>query len=379
MRILALPRYSALGPSSRVRFYQYFPYLASRGMEIQVAPLLEDDYIIRLFARKHPSSIQVAQAYARRLATLLSADSFDLLWIEKELFPWLPKWAEKLLANTGIPYVVDFDDAVFHRYDLHANPIIRSMLGKSIDAVMRSARTVLVGNDYLAGHASRAGAKKIEYLPSVVDLDRYSIRGNASTQIRIGWIGSPVTAPYLGLIRDALEQTSRQLDLNLVLVGVGKQDPLPGLEKEILPWSEAGEVAAIQSFDVGIMPLPDEPFERGKCGYKLIQYMACGLPVIASPVGANMQIVEQGRTGFLASSSADWVQALVTLGQDAGLRDKVGKAGRAKVEKEYSLQVAAPRLFEILSTAVTNGSVTRKNKPSKNLSDKIALDQGLEK
>jgi glycosyltransferase involved in cell wall biosynthesis len=236
---------------------------------------------------------------------------------------------------------------------MHANPLIRALLGKSIDAVMRHATTVVVGNDYLAERARHAGASRIEYLPSVVDIDRYSIREKTGEQFRIGWIGSPITAPYVGLIRDALEEVSLKINMRLVLVGAGNQDPFPNMEKEFLPWSEDTEVANIRSFDVGIMPLPDGPFERGKCGYKLVQYMACGLPVIASPVSVNTRIVEQGKTGFLASSTAEWVQALVMLSQSANLRSDLGKAGRKKVEQEYCLQVTAPRLLEILTDAAS--------------------------
>ena len=351
MHILALTRYSSLGASSRIRFFQYFPYLTDWGVELEVVPLLDDGYILSLYSGKRPSIFPVAAAYARRIAKLMKSGSFDLLWIEKELFPWLPAWAERILAGAGVPYVVDYDDAVFHRYDMHANPLIRGWLGKSIDAVISHASTVVVGNDYLAGHARLAGAVKIEYLPSVVDINRYSIHEKTDGKFRIGWIGSPVTAPYLGLIRDALEQATRKLDMHLVLVGAGNRDPLPGLAKDILPWSEASEAADIQSFDAGIMPLPDGPFERGKCGYKLIQYMACGLPVIASPVGVNMQIVVPGRTGFLPSTSTDWVQAFAMLSSNAELRDAMGKMGRKKVEQEYSLQMTAPRLLEILTKA----------------------------
>jgi len=292
-------------------------------------------------------------AYINRVARLMNSRSFDLLWVEKELFPWFPAWVESSLAGQGIPYVVDYGDAVFHRYDMHANPIIRALLGKSIDSVMRQAATVVVGNDYLAERAHHAGASRIEYLPSVVDINRYSIQEKAGEQFRIGWIGSPITAPYVGLIRDALEDVSQKINMRLVLVGAGDQDPLPNMEKDILPWSEDTEVANIRSFDVGIMPLPDGPFERGKCGYKLVQYMACGLPVIASPVGVNSRIIEQGKTGFMASSTAEWVQALVMLYQNANMRSDLGKAGRKKVEQEYCLQVTAPRLLEILTDAAS--------------------------
>jgi glycosyltransferase involved in cell wall biosynthesis len=283
----------------------------------------------------------------------VNSHRFDLLWIEKELLPWLPARLENLFLRRGIPRVVDYDDAVFHRYDRHRNPLIRAFLGKKIDAVMRQATTVVAGNEYLADRASRAGAARIEQLPSVVDINRYVVKEKAGDQFRIGWIGSPVTAPYLGLIRDALEQVARLTGARLVLVGSGDQDPLPGLAKEVLPWSEASEVAHIKSFDVGIMPLPDGPFEQGKCGYKLIQYMACGLPVIASPVGMNKRIIEQGESGFLASTSADWVDALMMLYKDNGMRVSLGQVGRKKVEQEYSLLITAPRLLSIFDRAAS--------------------------
>lgn len=353
MQILALTRYSSLGPSSRVRFYQYIPALASNGMQVTVAPFLGSDYVRNLYAGKKQPVLSVLKAYFSRVVHLLNSHHFDLLWIEKELFPWLPTRADNLLLRPGIPCVVDYDDAVFHRYDQHANPLVRALLGRKIDGIMRHATTVVVGNDYLADRAHQAGARRIERLPSVVDINRYTVKEKAEEQFRIGWIGSPVTAPYLGSIRDALEEVIRQNGAHLVLVGVGDQDPLPGLEKEILPWSEETEVAHIQSFDVGIMPLPDGPFEQGKCGYKLIQYMACGLPVVASPVGMNTLIVEQRKTGFQASSTAEWLDALFLLTRQPELCHAMGQAGRKVVESEYSLQVTSPRLCKIFEDAVS--------------------------
>ena len=351
MRVLVLPRYSALGSSSRTRFYQYVPYLKSCGIELQVMPLLGDEYIRALYFMKKQPVLSVTLGYLSRFAAQLQARSYDLLWIEKELFPWLPAWAEILLARRSIPYVIDYDDAVYHRYDLHRDPLIRAFLGKSIAIAMQHATTVVVGNEYLAEYARRAGAHKIEYLPTVVNMDRYPIGEKQSTQFRICWIGSPITAPYLELIKDALGEACQQTQARMVLIGAGDRDPLPGLEKDNLIWSEESEVADIQSCDVGIMPLPDEPFTRGKCGYKLVQYMAAGLPVVASPVGINTRIVEQGKTGFLVSNKEEWVHALITLCHDARMRSSMGKLGRQKVETEYSMQITAPRLLHILTKA----------------------------
>ena len=361
MRVLALTRYSPLGPSSRIRFYQYVPFLNSNGMEVLVAPLLGNDYVRNLYGGKRQPVFSVLRAYLSRIVYLVNSRQFDLLWIEKELLPWLPTRADYLLLRKGIPCIVDYDDAVFHRYDQHHNRLIRALLGKKIDIIMRRATTVVVGNDYLAERAYHAGARKIERLPSTVDINRYAKKEKNGEQFCIGWIGSPITAPYLTMIKDALEEVMKQTGARLVLVGSGDQDPLPGLAKEIFPWSEESEVAQIQSFDVGIMPLPDGPFEQGKCGYKLIQYMACGLPVIASPVGFNTRIVEQGTTGYCASNNNDWINALVLLSKDSAIRVALGEAGRKKIEQKYSLQITAPRLLQIFTQAASphaNGNVT---------------------
>jgi glycosyltransferase involved in cell wall biosynthesis len=152
-----------------------------------------------------------------------------------------------------------------------------------------------------------------------------------------------MTAKYLDLIRPALVEVCRGGKGRLLFVGSG-QIEFEHVAIEIRSWTEETEVSDIQNFDVGIMPLPDEPWERGKCGYKLIQYMACGKPVIASPVGVNQMIIEQGVNGFLAN----WVNALRELRDNVPLREAMGYAGRLKVEKNYCVQVTAPRMAEIL-------------------------------
>nr|WP_231115169.1 glycosyltransferase family 4 protein [Moorella thermoacetica] len=325
--------------------------MKKHGIEVEVAPLLDDDYIKELYSGKRRKKIRILRAYLQRAEQLFRAKRFDLLWIEKEIFPWLPAWGEILLDALSVPYVVDYDDAIFHNYDLHPNRLVRFCLGTKIDQIMRRAAVVVVGNDYLGDRARRAGAKRVEYLPTVVDLERYQVVPKPrEAPFTIGWIGSPATAPYLQCLQPALSEVCKNGKARVVLVGSGPVE-LTGVPVTVLPWSEDSEVEAIQSFDVGLMPLPDEPWERGKCGYKLIQYMACCLPVIASPVGVNKQIVEQGVNGFLARDTADWVTALNELRDNAQLREAMGRAGRCKVEKQYCVQVTAPRLVELLHNA----------------------------
>jgi glycosyltransferase involved in cell wall biosynthesis len=159
-----------------------------------------------------------------------------------------------------------------------------------------------------------------------------------------------MTSKYLRLVRNALAEVCAGSRGELVIVGDSAID-LDGVPCRHVPWSEESEVGSIQAFDVGIMPLLDEPWERGKCGYKLIQYMACGKPVIASPVGANRSIVKHGVTGFLASSEKEWTEALIRLRDDVSLRTRTGAAGRADVERRYCTSVTAPRLADVLFRA----------------------------
>ena len=353
MRILALTRYQRLGSSSRVRFYQYFPYLEAHGCEIINAPFFNDGYVSNLYSGRKTSLLVIMKAYTIRIISLIRNKNIDLIWVEKEFLPWLPFLIESIFLSRKIPYVVDYDDAVFHRYDLHANPIIRYFLGQKIDNVMHHATMVIAGNAYIAERARTSNAHRIELLPSVVDVSQYAVKQpDADGVFKIGWIGTPVTAKYLGLIHKALATTSQESPTRLVLVGAGSVPPAPDILTELIPWTEDIERSVNQKFDVGIMPLVDDPFERGKCGYKLIQYMAGGVPVIASPVGFNREIVEPGVNGYLANSPSEWLASFRELRNNPQKRNKMGKTGRQKAESLYNLHVTAPKLLELLKSAI---------------------------
>jgi glycosyltransferase involved in cell wall biosynthesis len=264
----------------------------------------------------------------------------------------MPAWLEELLHIFNIPLVVDYDDAVFHRYDMHPSSLMRAAMGRKIDRVMTSAALVIAGNNYLAERARQAGATRVEYLPSVVEVNRYAVRQDpvpSDSPIKVGWVGSPVTAPYLEGIRDAIGLLARDFPIQMVLIGTGKSNPFPGIQTQFLPWNEEMELSIGRLFDIGIMPLVDGPFERGKCGYKLVQYMAAGLPVVASPVGVNRQMVIPGENGYLARSGQEWLEAFRKLAGDAELRLKMGQSGRQQAEQMYNLHGTAPKLLDLLS------------------------------
>jgi glycosyltransferase involved in cell wall biosynthesis len=351
MRILLLCRYGRLGASSRLRSLQFMPYLETQGLQVTVAPLLDDKYVANFYKGK-TSPASVVRGYFGRLRSVLTSTQFDLLWVEKELLPWTPPWIELGLIPKRARMVVDYDDAVFHRYDLHNNALVRALLRQKIDAVMRRADLVMVGNEYLAARARAAGARRVEWIPTVVDTDRYRVEpSKACETITIGWIGTGFTSAYLGPIQSVLKDLVASRRVRFVAIGANPQH-LSDPSFVFKPWHEDTEVAAIQQIDIGVMPLPDEPFERGKCGYKLIQYMACGKPVVASPVGVNSQIVRNEINGFLANTPEEWAAALVRLCDDSALRTRMGLAGRRLVETTYSCQVVAPKIEALFRSVV---------------------------
>lgn len=351
MNILILSRYGRLGASSRLRMLQYLPSLGQVEVKCDVRPFFDDEMLRAKYQLGGYGFSSLVRAYGSRVIQLLRRKRFDLIWIEKEALPWLPVQVERALLQ-GVPYVLDFDDAWFHNYDLHRSAWVRRILGHRLDRLMAGARLVIGGNDYLLQRARDAGARWVERVPTVIDLDRYPLGPEkllGASAPKIVWIGSPSTVRYLSGLAEPLRALAQRVPFKLRVIGAPLE--MAGVEVECVPWTEASEVAAIAECDIGVMPLFDSPWERGKCGYKLIQYMACGLPVVASPVGVNKEIVEQGVNGFLADSQAEWVTALEQLLTQPQLRSRLGQAGRLRVESTYCLQVTGRVLANLLLQA----------------------------
>ena len=353
MKLLLLARYDQLGASSRLRLLQFLPWLKRAGITCEVQALFSDEMLHTKYRTGRYGLLLTVGAYSRRVWQLIHWRKFDLIFIEKEALPWLPVQMEKALLS-GVPYVLDFDDAVFHNYDLHHSAGVRRLLGRRLDHLMAGASLVTAGNNYLSQRALEAGAPWVELVPTVIDLDRYSVEPRAPEPDgvpRIVWIGSPSTIKYLADLGPALAALAQRHAFTLRVIGGVLQ--MPGVDVECVEWSEDSEVRSISDCDVGIMPLTDSPWERGKCGYKLIQYMACSLPVVASPVGVNVQIVEEGVNGFLAGDADTWITRLEQLLSDPAMRGNMGALGRQKVETDYCVQQVAPILVSLLRKAGT--------------------------
>jgi len=353
-RLAIMSRYDRLGASSRLRQLQFVETCRAAGLQVEVMSYFDDAYLTDLYAgRIRPRDI--LRYFLRRCGDFAPARRADVVWLQKEALPWVPWGLERLMLG-AVPIVSDFDDAVFHRYDMHRSRIVRWLLGRKIDKLMASSTIVFAGNDYLAARARAAGARRVEIIPTVVDVEAYGIAQEHHGGLpRIGWIGTPGTwrafgVPMMAMLRDVMSRGAAEFHA----VGAAKPEhPIPGFTFH--DWSEETEVARIQQMDIGIMPLPDSPWARGKCGYKLIQYMACGLPVVALPVGVNRQIVEHGVNGFLAETDDEWREALATLVADPDLRRRMGAAGRKKVEADYSLQVYGPKVAAMLRDVAQAG------------------------
>ncbi len=350
MKILYLTKYTRLAGSSRMRSYQYFPYLEKAGMQVTVKPFFDDAYLKDFYAGKKNISA-VLKSYFKRLWVLFSVFSYDRVVIEKEIFPFLPAWAEWMLKLLGIQYIVDYDDAIFHNYDQSANPMIKNFLGNKIAYVMRFSGTVVAGNQYLADYAARSGAKNIEIIPTVIDLERYPVKQNtAADQCIVGWIGTKTTfEKHLLPCKDWIKALQHQEpNIRFHIVGITEDMDL-GKNVKYIRWTEESEVAEILKMDIGIMPLQDSKWEKGKCAYKLIQYAACGIPGVASDVGMNREVTVPGETGILAAGDEEWIQAIKTLTSNTELRHQLGRNARKKVEERYCIQQTSTKWKEILS------------------------------
>lgn len=349
-KVLILPRHSPRAASCRHRFVQYLPYLAEHGFECEVSPFFDDRYTAEVLGGGEKHWWRFGGSVRTRLGALARARRYDLVVAHSEFVPYAPLAIEGWLARLATPYVLDFDDAFFHAYDEHPSALVRRLLGSKIGALMGRSALNVAGSEYLADYARRFSSR-VAVVPTVVDLPRYPAAPHTASGARfsIGWIGSPATTPHLQAVVGELGEFCRRHDAEIVAIGA-RPFPTDGLPIRWLPWSEESEVREFARTDVGIMPLPATSWAAGKCGFKLIQAMACWRPVVASPVGANCHIVEDGVSGFFARPG-EWAAALERLFASPALRSEFGIAGRRRVERDYSLQAWAPRLAELWAQA----------------------------
>ena len=348
LRGLVLAKYGDLAASTRQRFVQAMPYLAEQNITLTIDPLFDNAYLALMFKDGTRRRSAILKAYLRRFAALRRARSYDFVIVQYELFPYLPGCFEALIALTDKPVFYDIDDAIFHQYDQHRHPIVRFFLRKKLVPLLRRVALAFCGNAYLEQYV-RQYCPRTEIIPTTLDTAIFKSAANrpANAPPVVGWIGSPSTWSYCAPLLELLSSLAGAAKLSALIIGANHQAKARA-GFEFRDWSEATEIEDIHQMDIGIMPMPDAPWARGKCGYKLIQYMACGIPVIASPVGVNTSIVEHGVNGLLATSEEEWRAAFETLLGDPALRQRMGEAGREHILEHYSIARYGPRLAALI-------------------------------
>jgi len=355
MRLLLLPKYGPLGNSSRYRLYAYVPFLEECGFECKSQLLLTDAYVKAIYDPYSPARAvarltpQIIAAYARRFVSLVrDARSYDAILLQYEALPYLPMAFERALFRSNPRVAVDYDDAVNVHYADHGNAAVRLLLRSKIGEVVRASRGVVVGNHTLRAWAGQINPH-VTLVPTSIDLKRYADQHAVAKPAKpiIGWIGTPHTAKFLYLLQEPLRALRAEQDFTLRVIGV-PGFRMTGVDVEAVPWSPETEVRDLIGCDVGVMPLFDGSFERGKSALKIIQYLAAGVPAVASPVGANCDVIADGYNGFLAASPDDWLRKIRVLISQPETAREFARRGRRLVEQEYSLQSNAPKLASIL-------------------------------
>lgn len=358
LRVLALAPYPEQAPSTRVRVGQFLGPLEGRGVLVELHPFLDGSGYAGVRQGPLRSLPTLLAALLRLLRRLDTACGYDVVFIQRGMSLLFDGALVRRLQGLGVPLVYDFDDAVFLRQEGGRAWVegLRDPEG-SAAALVRAARVVLAGNVYLAAFARRVlgvgGEARVRVLPSVVDTCVLRPRQGAAPDPvpTLGWIGSDSTLPYLETLAPALRALAARVPHRLVVSAGSRRPRLDGVPFHFVPWSARGESSVLASFDVGLYPLDDTPWSRGKCGFKAIQYMACGVPCVASPVGVLRELVRPGDTGLHARDGDEWVEACARLLSDEGERRRMGRAGRALVEGSYSVQAATPMLASALRDA----------------------------
>lgn len=361
MNVLVLAPYlQDTVPGQRFRIEQWARILRPLGVNFHFVPFESEELkLVWHTEGRHARKIrELFQGFYRRMRVLATLEKrWDVIFLFRELLPIGPPFLERLLARKGIPIVYDFDDAIFLPDVSEANRQFGWLKWpQKTGLICRLSTHVIVGNRYLRDYVLEH-TDRVSVTPTTIDTDSYTLKESAKIQGLpvIGWSGSLTTLKHLRTVEGALKALKRSLDFRLKVVG-SEAFSISGLEVESKGWNAGSEIDDLKSFDIGIMPLPDDAWSRGKCGLKALQYMAVGVPTVVSPVGVNTEIIEDGKNGFLASSYNEWVERLFTLATDEGLREEFAASGRKTVEERYAAKVQAPRVLEIFRAVIRDGA-----------------------
>jgi glycosyltransferase involved in cell wall biosynthesis len=344
-------------PSQRFRFEQYFEILRSNGYEFKVQSFL-DVRNWKIFFKSgngFRKLLCLITGYGRRLKSLFTAWRYDYIFIHREATPLGPPVIEWILAKVlRSKLIYDFDDAIWMTDRKHEPFYLRLLKWRSkVKQICSWSYRVSCGNSYLAAYASQYNARVV-YNPTTIDTEHwhnpelYPIRKN-KYNITIGWTGSHTTLKYLNTAEPVLQRIAKNFPTVQFLVIADRAPELALSGLTFIPWDSQTEVQDLLLLDIGIMPLPDDEWAKGKCGFKALQYMALKIPAVVSPVGVNSTIIDHNSNGFLADSQESWYQHLSLLITDEALRRAIGNAARQKVIDQYSVLSNASNFLSLFA------------------------------
>lgn len=338
-------------PSQRFRFEQYISYLSENGWESDLAYLLNEkqDALFYSKGKYWQKFFIVLESVAKRLKDLKLAKDFDLIFIQREAFMLGTTWFEKKFAGLGKPVVFDFDDAIWLRDVSAGNHQFRWLKNPSkTEKLIRLASHVFAGNEYLARHA-RTMNQQVSVVPTTIDTS-YHIRTKQVQQKRkvtIGWTGSSTTIRYLLGALPLLKKIKARFGDHVSFLAISDIRPeTDEISIEWRKWKLETEIEDLSGIDIGIMPLPNDEWAMGKCGFKGLQYMALEIPTVMSPVGVNTEIIAHGENGLLAGTEEEWFECLSQLISSSELRHRLGNAGRQTVIERYSIESQKVKYLE---------------------------------
>lgn len=359
VRALFLTSYPNSAAATRLRFTQFFPHLERDGIECDLWSFLSEQSFGDLYTSRNPivTGSRLLATALGHLARLPAARRADVVVVQRNAMLFGPPVMEWAIARVlGIPLVYDFDEAIWLTDQSLRWGGWSSMLKfrQKTRQMVEMAAHVVVGNEYVREYVLRyRRPEDVTVVPMVVDVDEFRPipREGRGGPLIVGWVGTHSTVRYLEMIAGPLAACARRFDLRLKVVGAGRHFQLPGIDVENKDWRLEEEVADFQQLDIGVYPVSDDEWGRGKSGLKPVSYMSCEVPCVSSPVGGVTEFLTHDANGLFARTPAEWEDALGRLLSDAELRRRLGRAGRQTVVQHYSLQVHAPRLAEIIRTA----------------------------
>jgi len=355
MKINFFPKYSHNGASSRYRVYQYLPFF--NDFKTTVNPFFDDNYVPAQSFKSATGALYIVKCYLKRILKMIFIQKKEVVFVQYEFTQFLP-FNSVFFKLFKIKYIVDFDDAAFHDYDASSNKIIKFLFKNKIAKVIKNAEFVITGSPYLTEYALKFNTKVTE-IPTSIDMLKYPKVHKEkldNSKMTIGWIGSKTTSVnllFLIPVFEALIDKGIKFELRFIGFDEKLSPYFSKLPLTIIPWKAESEVSEIRKFDVGIMPLHDTPFNNGKCAFKLIQYMACGVATISTPLAANVKVNRDNENKF-AITESDWLQAFLSFWESKSKLKDIGAYNRQIVEKYYCIQTNADKYIGVLKEVSHN-------------------------